>query len=108
MPCYITLQLYKVSKNLAYPWLKYPNNVQLSHDIRIHNIQKLVFVLNRYYIFTAVFADLQLSKNYLKKFYNMEKIILSGFLNEFFVKNEDVIAVRLVVIKIFRKFIPLL
>ena len=44
----ITLQLYKVSKNIAYPWLKYPNNVQLSHDI--HNIQKLVFVLNRFYI----------------------------------------------------------
>ena len=42
------LQLWKVSKNLAYPGLKYPDNVQLSHDI--HNIQKLVFVLIRYCI----------------------------------------------------------
>mgnify|MGYP006888741687 CR=1 FL=1 len=44
------LQLTKVSKNLAYPGLKYPNNVQLSHSHDIHNIQKLVFVLIRYCI----------------------------------------------------------
>ena len=38
----------------------------------------------------------------------IDKIILSAFLKEFFVKNEDVTAARLVVITRFSKFIPIL
>ena len=92
------LQLWKVSKNLAYPGLKYPNNVQLSqHDI--HNIQKLVFVgFCSDSLLHIVYADLQLS----------DFVILSVFLNIFLVRNEVVIADRLVVSRMLNKFIPLL
>ena len=93
------LQLWKVSKNLAYPGLKYPNNVQLSqHDI--HNIQKLVFVgfCSDHYciLYTQIYNSAILLYT------------VSVFLNIFLVKNEVVIADRLVVSRMLNKFIPLL